>query len=232
MIIPAKHFFRNNRHIVAVKTDFTIDLNELRHFFKSHVSSLTKTYQGIKDNHGGWSIQSNTGEVADGWQTGSYVFDQTETGLVMNKERFKEMFPYGNKFVTPTKLCQGIMENLIKDQLPAYNFIPKRTRFAELEANSQDIWHIDTPDAPPGGAWRGHIVLYTNDDSVFCWKTEDGNIVSFHIPADGHLYLVRVDIEHTVMNYGLTNRVHLLTDSSNKIENTELKIQPMLSLKE
>lgn len=231
MIIPAKHFFRNNQYIVVVKTNFTVDLDELRNFFESHVKPLTKTYQGIKDNHGGWSIQSNTGEVEDGWQTGSYVFDQTESGLVMNKEKFKQMFPYGNKFVTQTKLCQGMIKKLIEDHLPAYNFLPKRTRFAELEPNSQDIWHIDTPDAPRGGAWRGHIVLHTNNDAVFCWKTEDGNIVSFHIPADGHLYLVRVDIEHTVMNNGFTDRVHLLTDSRNKIESTELKIQPMLSLR-
>jgi len=232
MIIPAKHFFLNNQQIAVVKTNFKIDIDALRSFFNVNVRPLTKTYQGIKDNHGGWSVQSNTGAVEDGWQTGSYVFDKTDTGFVFNKERFAELFPYGNKFVIPTVLYQGLIKKLIETELPSYNFFPKRTRFAELEANSEDIWHIDTPDAPAAGAWRGHIAIYTSKQSSFCWKSINNKIVSFHIPADGYLYLVRVDVEHTVKNYGITDRIHLLVDPINRIEKTELKVQPMLSLQD
>jgi len=53
---------------------------------------------------------------------------------------------------------------------------------------------------------RAHLAITTNPDCRLTWR--DGN--SFHVPADGSVYVTDTTIEHTAYNAGRSERVHLV----------------------
>ena len=220
-MIPIKEFIESESPCVLVKTDFKVDLEALTDFFDSTVLKIKKTYQGTK-RHGGWSVQSNTGKISDGWQAGG------TPGLT--PEQIKEMFKAGDKFQTPTALYKGAMEQLIQD-LVAKQFNAKRTRFADLEPKAGCGWHIDGGyDIKKYGFWRGHIAIKTNPKCLFMFKSRDEKtVVSYNIPADGYLYLANINYSHRIENTSEESRIHILTDSALPIASFQANVEPILS---
>jgi hypothetical protein len=217
---PIKEFIESSSSCVLLRTDFVVDLTAINNFFNTEVLKFNKTYQGNK-KHGGWSVQSSTGKVSDGWQTGGTA----------TEEELKKLFPTGIHFETPTALCKGPMEQLIND-LIFKKFQASRTRFADLESHSGCNWHIDgIRDKEIYGFWRGHIALKTNPLSLIEFKSRDNTrIASYNIPADGYLYLANINYSHRIENTSRDNRVHILTDSALPIFDFQANVEPILSL--
>jgi hypothetical protein len=227
-MIPIKEFINAQTNCVLVRTSFKVDLTALREFFENEVKPLKKQYQGKKTTHGGWSVQSNDGTIEDGWQVGGALHKVVDGKLVVDPEAKAKMFPLGQRFQTPTPLHKGAAETLVSE-LRTVNFDPKRTRFSELEVDGSCGWHVD------GGVretWRGHIALYTNPGAEFHWRSRDkSEVMSYCIPADGYLYLARLDQYHRVTNTGSEDRLHILTDSALPIDLANIEVEPLVSLK-
>ena len=220
-MIPIKEFIESNNSCVLVKTDFKVDLGSLTQFFDSKVLKIKKTYQGTK-RHGGWSVQSNTGKISDGWQAGG------TPGLT--DDQIKEMFKNGMKFQTPTALYHGAIQQLMHE-LSEKQFDAKRTRFADLEPKSGCGWHIDGGyDIKKYGFWRGHIALKTNPKCLFMFKSRDEqHVLSYNIPADGYLYLANINYSHRIENTSDESRIHILTDSALPMASFQANVEPILS---
>jgi hypothetical protein len=227
-MIRFKDFLEQNTDAVLIRTSYRTDLDRMRRFLEEEVRPLTKVYQGGKTWHGGWSIQSNDGTVMDGWQPGGSLVKRGEDGIVrVDQEARKVMFPHGQEFRTPTPLCKDIAAELILE-LESTGFTAKRTRFAELEPEGVDRWHRDSTNRP---TWRGHIVIETNPDTHFWWRNDDhSKDIKYHIPADGYLYMVRVDMLHRITNFGKNDRVHILTDSKTRLDQCQLWVEPLAFL--
>jgi hypothetical protein len=221
-MIPIDEFIKSNSPCVLVRTDFKVDLDSILDFFNTSVTKYKKTYQGAK-RHGGWSVQSNTGKISDGWQAGG------TPGL--SKEEIAKIFATGFKFQTPTDLYQGAMEKLIQD-LNAKQFNAKRTRFADLEPRASCGWHVDgARETKRYGFWRGHIAIKTNPNALFQFQSRDEKtVVSYNIPADGYLYLANINEMHRIENKGSESRIHILTDSELPISDFLTNVEPILSL--
>lgn len=71
-----------------------------------------------------------------------------------------------------------------------------RTRILYAEKNYRSVTHIDYD-------WRYHIPIRTNSNSYIEYQTE-----KFHLPADGHAYLVNAGFLHNFYNCGDTTRYH------------------------
>lgn len=227
-MIPFDKFLSDDNNAVLIKTSYRVDLTRLQQFFNQEVKPLRKEYQGTKTWHGGWSIQSNTGDIEDGWQPGGDLVKKLDgSSLGIDPTEQKKMFPMGYQFNTPTALYKDLAEELVME-LHSGKFGAKRTRFAELEVGGVDSWHRDSPVGP---MWRGHIVVETNPDCLFWWASDDGaRTVKYNIPADGHLYMARVDRLHRITNHGQTDRVHVLTDSSTPLSECLFHVEPLLFL--
>lgn len=227
-MIKFSEFLDNPGDAVMIKTSYRVDLKRLREFFHNEVKPLDKIYQGAKTWHGGWSVQSNSGDIYDGWQPGGSLVKRNEAGnFEIDPEARKAMFPDGNEFRTPTALYKGIMEEMLME-LESGGFVPKRTRFAELEPGGRDGWHKDGIKGP---FWRGHIAVETNPDCLFWWSDNNRKqTISRHIPADGHLYMLRIDTFHRITNLGSTDRTHILVDPKNNLRNSQFRVEPQAFL--
>jgi hypothetical protein len=228
MIPLCEYFNAPVANCVVLKTDFKIDINALQNYFLKKVKTYNKTLQGGKKHHGGWSVQSDTGKISGGWQPGSAVYKLDAAGnRIRDLELEKRMFPNGHKFNTPTPLYEGPAK-LIVDSLINAGYQSKRTRFSEIDARGEDNWHIDGSNNTPW--WRGHFAIVTNPNALFRFKDADGNITSCQIPADGHFYLINVNLKHSIINNGAGPRTHLLVDSSNHITKFNVSVEPYLIL--
>jgi len=226
MIIPIKNFLESNSTAVLIKTNFKVDIASIIDFFEKEVKKYPKEYQFPKNFHGGWSIQSNTGDISDGWQIGGATSSDKGFRLSKKFENFiKDTFPnaHTTKFLTPTPLYQGPMKKLIED-LESLNFKARRTRIADLEPGGVDNWHIDNGFKE---TWRAHIAVITNDQSFFQWKVNN-QILEYNIPIDGHLYLARIDKNHRVSNQGSTIRTHIIFDNDNPLHIFNANVSPVL----
>ncbi len=72
-----------------------------------------------------------------------------------------------------------------------------------MEAGGGTCWHYDgTEDVY---AVRLHIPIITNNQCFFATRNE-----SYHLPADGSAYVLRVNVEHCAHNFGSEDRYHLV----------------------
>jgi len=228
MIPLSKYFDAPVKNCAVLKTDFKIDIDALQDYFLNKVKTYNKTLQGNKKYHGGWSVQSDTGTIGAGWQAGSKIYKLDENGnRIRDLELEKKMFPNGQAFTTPTPLYKGPAK-LIVDSLIDAGYQSKRTRFSEIDAGGEDTWHIDGNNNTPW--WRGHFAILTNPNALFRFKDAGGNITSCQIPADGHFYLVNVNLKHSIINSGAEPRTHLLVDSSKPITQFNVSVEPYLTL--
>ena len=89
----------------------------------------------------------------------------------------------------------------IEEMFQSLPFKPIRSRLMNMHRRSCYSIHRDPQP-------RYHIAIFTNTSAKIIF-TEKERI--FHIPADGHLYLVDTREEHTAINGSLKeNRLHLL----------------------
>lgn len=237
MPIPIKDFLDSDSNAVLIKTNFKIDIESIVDFFETEVKKFPKIIQFPDTFRGGWSIQSNTGDIYDGWQIAG------PAGVVVKHQDFKlskkfensikNTFPdtHTDKFLTPTNLYQGPVKKFIED-LELLNFKARRTRFVDLDPKSTTKWHIDNGFKE---TWRGHIAVVTNDKSLFQWKADndiigDNNIFGFNIPADGHLYLARIDKLHRVINQGDDIRTHIILDNDRPLKLFNATVEPVLEI--
>jgi hypothetical protein len=228
MFIPLKNFLYSNSDAVLIKTSFKVNIESIILFFEKEVKKYPKEYQLPKDFHGGWSVQSNTGEISDGWQIGGAAAPINGVKISNKFENIvKKTFPnaHDNTFLQPTELYRGPMKNLIED-LESLKFKARRTRFADLEPGGVDNWHIDNGFTE---TWRGHIVLSTNPKSLFQWKLGE-KIVEYNVPVDGHLYLARIDKHHRVSNQGNSIRTHIITDNHWPMNLFDVDVEAVLTI--
>lgn len=226
-MISLTDFLNSNSDTVLIKTTFKVDINSVITFFENEVKKYPKEYQLPKDFHGGWSVQSNTGEITDGWQIGGAAAPVNGVKVSNKFEHFiKDTFPnaHTNNFLTPTELYKGPIKEIIED-LELLKFKARRTRFADLEPGGVDNWHVDNGFTE---TWRGHIAVSTNPQSFFQWRFGE-EIIEYNLPVDGHLYLARIDKHHRVSNKGNTIRTHIITDDHWPINLFNVGIEPVLS---
>jgi len=57
---------------------------------------------------------------------------------------------------------------------------------------------------------RYHFAIFTNDNCFILYKDN----YQFHIPADGHCYKMDAGPNHTALNAGKENRIHLVISNS------------------
>ena len=154
----------------------------------------------------GWSVLSEDGSVFSGWNEEAVVMnDKGEMDLQKSYEK-KMQLGLNNNAVhkTPTEFMTPEL-NEVYDIIKSKNLNPCRMRISILKAGSELYWHSDAP--PDVYSVRLHIPLYTNAETYF--ETEDARE---HLFANGNAYFLKVNRRHRVVNYGKTDRWHLIMD--------------------
>lgn len=87
-----------------------------------------------------------------------------------------------------------------EELLKSMPFVPVRSRLMRMSPKKCYSIHVDETN-------RYHVALKTNYHARFVF-TERERV--FHIPADGNIYWVDTLQEHTAMNGGNEDRIHLV----------------------
>lgn len=194
----------------------TFDIEELTRFYTTVSETYPKTIPEA-DNHeyGGWTLLSDSGDYRDGWQQGKAYEAQGR--------HFEKLGAHD----TQTALTE--LSQYPEAQKALYNFSllglkPIRTRMAEIESGGKLNWHIDPPHPAFKVRWRAHLVVVTNESAKFKWRaTPEAEVREFSLPADGHLYLVRIDVQHCVESKEGV-RVHIISDFDILNEETPVEV--------
>jgi len=170
--------------------NFRVDPQKLQTHFLEHVKLLPATpYRDNRVDYIGWSVTSRDGTLADGIRR-----------ISPNQA--------GTRGIMPTEVCTGYLAEVM-DGLHDYGLRPYRARIMQLESEGGEMpLHSDATKE----TWRLHVPIITNANCFFEWQRADGSIESVHLPADGSVWLVRVDVTHRAVNRSdePSNRVHLL----------------------
>ena len=81
-----------------------------------------------------------------------------------------------------------------------HKHFPGRMRLANLKSKKCYAMHSDPK------LFRYHFAIETNENCFILYR--DGK--HHHIPADGYCYIMNADYEHTALNAGNTDRIHLI----------------------
>ncbi len=154
----------------------------------------------------GWSLLSEDGTVYSGWNESAVVFnDKGEMDFIKSYEKKKSLgLMNDSKHNIPTELMTPEL-NEIFDFISSKGLNPCRMRVSVLRAGHELYWHSDAPENVY--SVRLHIPLITNDQAFFETETERE-----HLVANGNAYFVKVNRKHRVVNYGTTDRWHLIMD--------------------
>jgi len=188
------------------KLPLTFDIEKLKQHIHEVVLPIGNKISEVKDGWGGWSVQSNTGHWQDGWAPGQKCFNADGTFDYI-KAKELNVFP---DFLhdNPTDLCTGYLSDVIQ-KIYWLGFFPRRARISELPADSKSTIHRD--GRTDTCVTRIHIPIITNKECAHTIYDDEQNIVeSFHMPADGSVYIVAVNNFHQVNNYGTDARFHLI----------------------
>lgn len=159
------------------------------------------------NDFGGYSLLTRTGHWQDGWQIGCVgkpgqtILDPKSVNLKAAKFlNLSHHFEHKN----PTEICRGPILELI-EQISSMGFYPRRARISILKSGTKTILHSD------GGMHdymcRIHIPIFTSDDCYH--RCLDYNL---HMPADGSVYIIKVNLLHQVFNNSPINRYHIIMD--------------------
>lgn len=190
--------------MIYEKLNFTYDIEKLKQHLKAYVIGLPITSQSPA--FGGWSVTSSNGDFRDGWGQGHLVYEanQFDNKNELLTELKKHSVLLSHAYSVPTEICHGYLHEVVKD-IAARGFVPRRVRIIRLSAQLSSAWHRDLPDQVFG--IRLHVPIETNSHCFF--ECEEGKA---HLPADGSVYLLRVNRLHRVYNNGETSRYHLVMD--------------------
>jgi len=186
------------------KLPFKVDINAMRdalHIIKQMPITMQAKEFGY-NNFGGWSVLSREGTCEDGWQVGEENCEGKEYNWTLAKYlNLSHAFEHANK----TPACIGEIDRIIT-LLEENRFYPRRARVTVLKANSSSIVHADAPSDVY--MCRIHIPLITNPKCIH-W-TENGES---HMPADGSVYMLPVNVLHQIRNDSDEDRYHLIMDA-------------------
>ena len=190
--------------MIHEKLNLRFDIEKLRSHLEHEV--FCRTPVKIGKNWGGWSVLSSNGKYTDGWEYPHFrdILENFEViGIV---DCFKSLFfDYGVEcYKLPTEVCNGYLMTVM-EEIEKMGFRPRKAKLAILRANGQIPFHQDRYNNDY--AVRLHIPITTNVNSFFI--CEEGRA---HMPADGSAYLVRINRPHKVINFGDSDRIHLLMD--------------------
>lgn len=191
--------------IYEILDSLRVDVDKLRRHFVDHVASLPPVMQGPM--FGGWSIQSVNGDYTDGWKMGHLCFTKNPvTGKVeFDKAKADAMGLAPQKaYSVPTQINFGYVREIM-DRIDDLGLEPRRARFSLLKGPGQSAYHRDCPDNVY--AVRLHIPVITNETCTF-----DSEGESAHMPADGTVYLLRVNRMHQIFNHRSEDRIHIIMD--------------------
>jgi Aspartyl/Asparaginyl beta-hydroxylase len=199
------------------KLNFTVDIERLREEVKQSVFTLgehivqgkeyeTPQYHGF----GGWSILSRSADWQDGWESFQLEDGTTLEKFIPDRELLLKALKYFGiahslEHDKPTQAYVGEIKKVI-DQIEELGFYPRRARISCLKAGSKSLVHRDA-DASEYMA-RIHIPLWSNEK---CVHISDGE--HLHMPADGSVYMVWVNIWHQIRNDSDEDRYHLIIDA-------------------
>lgn len=189
-----------------------LDIDEIRHTVLDHVKQLgNPIFQGEQygfNDFGGYSLLSTTGHWKDGWEVGGTGIPG-ETILTPGKVNYKAAKYLGltHSFENsiPTEACVGPIKDAI-DKIAELGFYPRRARISMLKAGTKTILHSDAPKDRYSA--RIHIPIITTPE---CLHYGDGEC--FHMPADGSVYMIWVNIPHQVFNNSSIDRYHIIMDA-------------------
>lgn len=201
------------------KLDYKVDIDRLRKEVEDKVFSLgpqviqgedyeTEQYRGF----GGWSLLTRTGDWHDGWEV--YHSDDKETNDLFfpnGQYNYKAMkflnvaHDSGLEHDKPTPACVGYIAEVLND-LEQLGFYPRRARVSCLQAHSKSLVHKDS--ASNNYMARIHIPLVTNEK---CVHICDGQ--NLHMPADGSVYILWVNVWHQIRNDSDEDRYHIIMDA-------------------
>ena len=181
---------------------FKVDIARLREHLESHVLSLPAVSRGEFD---GWSVLSSNGSYLDGWEYGSLCVREVDGRQFIDYEAAEKMGVKDvNAYRVPTEICTGYLASLIRFFV-SNGLNIRRARIAKLAPGTASQFHRDAPDSQY--AVRLHIPIITNDGCLF--ECDEG---AAHLPADGSVFLLRVNRLHRVVNTGETARYHFIAD--------------------
>lgn len=184
--------------------EIKFDVEQLVRLYTTVSSAYPKTVP-VADNpgYGGWTLLSDSGDYRDGWQQGK--------GYEAGDRRFEALVSENTQTV-PTELFRYPEVQNMLHTFSSLGLKPIRTRIAEIEDGGKLNWHIDPPHPAFNIRWRAHLVVVTNDSAKFMWRrTPEAEVRTCSLPADGYLYLVRVDVRHSVESR-VGMRVHIISD--------------------
>ncbi|MBY0473354.1 hypothetical protein K2Q00_03725 [Patescibacteria group bacterium] len=180
------------------------DVQELIRFYDKIRDTYPKTIPEVENaGYGGWALLSDSGDYRDGWQQGK--------AYEIGGRRFEKLTAHDTQ-TTLTELSQYPEAQNLFRTFHSLGLKPIRTRIAEIQSEGKLNWHIDPPDPAFNVRWRAHLVVITNDTAKFKWRlTPEAEVREFSLPADGYLYLARIDLEHCVESKEGV-RVHIISD--------------------
>jgi hypothetical protein len=201
------------------KLDYKVDIDRLRKEVEENVFTLgpqviqgeeyeTPQYHGF----GGWSLMTRTGDWHEGWEV--YHSDDKETNDLFfpnGQYNYKAMkfldvaHDSGLEHDKPTPACVGYIAEVLND-LEQLGFYPRRARVSCLQAHSKSLVHKDS--ASNNYMARIHIPLITNEK---CVHICDGQ--NLHMPADGSVYMMWVNVWHQIRNDSDEDRYHIIMDA-------------------
>lgn len=154
---------------------------------------------------GGWSVQSIYGSYTEGWPKVFCPYNgpnnMAPTWNPLNE--YEKSLGSIQDFVNPTEFYSEPLWGLIK-KIDAMGFNPRRARVIKLSAGASSVWHID--GSKKYYQVRLHLPLLTSSQCFF--ETDKG---SYHMPADGSFYIVKINQNHRVVNHGSTDRLHFVS---------------------
>ncbi len=135
-------------------------------------------------------VQYRAGDEEDAWYSGSGKLGEWIDG------KWTPYFDERDFNLINPALHGSYLEHVIKS-MP---FTAVRTRLMRLSPKHCYSVHVDrTP--------RYHIALHTNPHARFIFTKENR---VYQIPADGNVYYANTVLEHTAMNGGTEDRIHLV----------------------
>ncbi len=181
----------------------TVDIERLRLHVEQHVVPIGPPVMQSA-SFGGWSVLSQTGRWADGWEKGHRCVSTRADGTVCFDPLLAKQFGLRHdwSYDRPTEICNGYLADVLQ-QIIDLGLYPRRARIAILEPGGSSSRHRDGPDNTY--AVRLHIPIVSN--ALCTFETDEGTL---HMPADGSAYLVGVNRMHQIFNRSDERRFNLL----------------------
>lgn len=185
--------------------NFGFDVAHLQRHLHEVILKVPATMQ--TQAFGGWSLLSRTGETEDGWGQGHLALKQTLSGATEynieegNRLGLKDFI---SDYNLETPVCTGYMAEVM-ETIRNRDLNPRRARVSMLTPGFTTDLHVD--NRPESYSVRLHIPIITNPECKF--EYEDS---SFHMPANGDGYLVKVNLPHRALNLGVKSRYHIIMD--------------------